>query len=386
MRRPESGTRASDSPPPARPRAGSRKPWQLFRLLLVWLLLAEVLLRAGFSIGARLGLFRTCGIRPELLGRLAQVYSGYRPSPEAVETGIVPDRDRGYRLRPDVHQQEIRGTLASTNSRGIRGTREYAVPKSPSVIRLVALGDSMTFGDGVPDDATWPAQLESALPHTEVANLGVPAYAHDQMYFALRNDGMALQPDAVVLGFYRDDLQRNELTFYCAEKPRFSRGPGGWQVDNVPVPLPSDAHDYYLWLPLVYAVPRVLFEAAVKPALHQDSEERATEILRRMRQLTDAAGARFIIVNLPDNPEAPPNPHGFFYDYCAGTGAECVDTWPQFHVDATGDESELGARYQRPNDPHYSRAGYAIVADALRKHFTQHPIVRATGRDTTPQG
>jgi hypothetical protein len=124
----------------------------------------------------------------------------------------------------------MQDTVVSTNSRGIRGSREYADPKPSSVLRMVALGDSVTFGVGVPDDATWPAQLEAALPGVEVLNLGEPAYAHDQMYFALRDDGMAFEPDAVILGFYDNDLGRNELTFYCSEKPRFSRTPGGYPL------------------------------------------------------------------------------------------------------------------------------------------------------------
>lgn len=360
-----------------------RRRWMKRALaVLLAVALTEAMLRVAFSLFVRHGPPTNCGVRPELLGRLIFVYSRGRPSPSSTDhEGLVPDAHRGYRLAPDLRQKEVHGAPLSSNSRGARGAREYALPKPPSVTRIVALGDSFTFGEGVPDDATWPAQLENALPDTEVVNLGEPAYAHDQMYFALSDDGMPLQPDAVILGFYVHDLWRDELTFYCAEKPRFSLEEEGWRIENVPVPLPWDAHDYYRRLPLMYALPRVLLEALAQPALDDRSgEARATEILRRMRQLTEAAGARFIIVNLPDQPEGPPETHGVFHEYCARTRAECVDPSPLFRAAAgTDDPTELRARYHRPHDIHYSHAGYAVVAEALRRHLTEHPIAPANG-------
>ena len=61
-----------------------------------------------------------------------------------------PDPHRGYRLSPGLRNEDVHGTLASTNSRGMRGMREFAVPKPLSVVRVVTLGDSFTFGVGVP--------------------------------------------------------------------------------------------------------------------------------------------------------------------------------------------------------------------------------------------
>jgi lysophospholipase L1-like esterase len=351
---------------------------------LVVVAVAEGLLRMGFMLWAHMGPPPHCGLRPELLARLLNVYGGARPSRAGENADdhehrgtSRPDPHRGYRLAHGLRDADVQGTRASTNSRGLRGTRELAVPKPSSVVRIVALGDSFTFGVGVPDDATWPAQLEAALPGVEVANLGQPAFAHDQMYFALQDDGVPLQPDAVILGFYAHDLERNELTFYCAEKPRFSPSPAGWIVENQPIPDPADVYDRVRRLPLVWAVPTVLLEMVTQPAPDVASRvERGTEILRRIRAMAEDAGARFILVNLPDHPEMAPDREGFFYDYCDRTGAECVDPWPQFRIAAgTNDEAALRARYNcAPNDIHYSRAGYAVVADALRAHLAEHPI------------
>lgn len=363
-------------PPPPRPlRWAKRAAAVAFSLALT-----EALLHVAFWVFARTSM-PNCGTRPELLARLVHAYSHPRPAPGPSD-GIVPDPHRGYRHAPNLRDEELHGARMSTNSRGMRGAREYPVPRPPGVIRVAAVGDSFTFGEGLPDDQTWPAQLERAVPGTEVMNLGERAYAHDQMFFALQDDGMPLQPDAVILGFYLNDLWRDELTFYCAEKPRFSPTPGGWVTDNFPVPTPWDAHDRARRLPLLYAVPRVLLEAATLPALDDRSgEQRGAEAITRMRRLAEGSGARFVIVNLPDHPERPPQGRGFFHDYCARTGAECVDAAPLFRPAAgTADPDAMRARFQGRYGIHYSPEGYAVVAEALRRHFAERPLTQRTAR------
>ncbi len=155
---------------------------------------------------------------------------------------------------------------------------------------------------------------------------------------------------------------------------------------------PTELRDRYLSLPLTYTVPRALLETLLRPPWSVDADgERATEILRRAREATEQAGARFVVVNLPDlmmplpatdpsqeNISPPPHPPGFFYTYCAQSGSECIDTWPWFWKEAgTRDQAVIRARYLRPNDIHYSAGGYAVVADVLRRHFEEYPIRRA---------
>jgi hypothetical protein len=361
-------------------RRAPRSRWARLSLgALLSVAFTEALLRVAFWLVLHLGTPPNCGVRPELLGRLVYAYSHDRGSPSSPEQdGMLPDPHRGYRHAPGLRQRVLHGAPMSTNSRGLRGEREYSVPRPPGGLRIVALGDSFTFGEGVGDDETWPAQLEAALPGTEVANLGERAFAHDQMYFALADDGLPLQPDAVILGFYEHDLARDELSFYCFEKPRFSPGPGGWQIENVPVPPPWEVHDRHRRMPLLYAFPRVLYEAYREPlASARGGEARATEILRRMRQLVEASGARFLVVDVPDKPGGPAEPGGFFHDYCARTGAECVDPGPLFRA-AGGSPADLMARFRRPHDIHYSREGYAVVAEALRLHLAERPLARAS--------
>ncbi len=52
--------------------------------------------------------------------------------------------------------------LVRTNSAGIRDS-EYATVSTPGVYRILALGDSQTFGIGLELADTWPKQLEANL-------------------------------------------------------------------------------------------------------------------------------------------------------------------------------------------------------------------------------
>lgn len=94
------------------------------------------------------------------------------------------------------------------NADGFRD-REFG-PRRPGMARVLAVGDSFTFGDGIERvEATWPRVLEAELARRgvacEVLNLGVPgtntAYQRD----LLRRDLPRLRPDGVVLGFVLND-------------------------------------------------------------------------------------------------------------------------------------------------------------------------------------
>jgi hypothetical protein len=121
------------------------------------------------------------------------------------------DERLGHRLAP--HQRAFtHGAPVETNALGLRD-RDYG-PKPPGAVRILALGDSQTFGLGLALEDTWPKQLERALREAEggvaweVVNAGVPGtdvWQHERMLETL---APALEPDHVVLGFYVNDLSR----------------------------------------------------------------------------------------------------------------------------------------------------------------------------------
>jgi hypothetical protein len=90
------------------------------------------------------------------------------------------------------------GGRATLNARGYRG-RVLSLPKPPDVTRVVVLGDSIAFGYGVADEEAFPYLLDARPNGLEAANLGMEGYGPGQELLVLDREGLAQQPDVVVL-------------------------------------------------------------------------------------------------------------------------------------------------------------------------------------------
>ena len=67
----------------------------------------------------------------------------------------VPDPDIGYLLQRDIRKEAF-GMLVRTNQAGLRGAT--LEEKAPGALRVVCLGDSMTFGYKVEESESFPSQ------------------------------------------------------------------------------------------------------------------------------------------------------------------------------------------------------------------------------------
>jgi lysophospholipase L1-like esterase len=88
------------------------------------------------------------------------------------------------------------------NADGFRGPPALK-ERSDREYRLLGAGDSVTFGTGVPAEATWPLRLQSLAWRSDrpmtVINAGVPAASVKDIAFALRTRWKDLKPDGVIL-------------------------------------------------------------------------------------------------------------------------------------------------------------------------------------------
>lgn len=113
---------------------------------------------------------------------------------------------KNYRCKM-VHPSGEFDTAAQLNSLGYRG-EEFSVEKKQGTTRILTLGDSMTFGWGVGDQDTYPALLEESLrksghANVEVINGGyVGGLSPDTFYVYLKNQGMKLKPDMILLNLF----------------------------------------------------------------------------------------------------------------------------------------------------------------------------------------
>jgi lysophospholipase L1-like esterase len=116
---------------------------------------------------------------------------------------------KGYELTPD-HK--------NINSHGLRD-REISLLKPSNTFRILALGDSFTYGAGVRIEETYVKQLEAMLNQKlgnrgiryEVLNAGVPGYNTHQELIHLKEVGLLYHPDLILIGFTMSDA---ELGFF----------------------------------------------------------------------------------------------------------------------------------------------------------------------------
>lgn len=120
-----------------------------------------------------------------------------------------PDRDLGWRHRPGATGNWF--GAVTINKQGLRGP---AVPyeKAPGEFRVLFLGDSITFCQGVPYDEGFVMRLQKKLqddmPDRKVTtvNAGVSGYSPWQELRWLQREGYKYKPDLIIQGFCLNDV------------------------------------------------------------------------------------------------------------------------------------------------------------------------------------
>lgn len=161
---------------------------QAWIILLVWY-------AAFFSVGE--------------LGARAWV-AHYGDAIDRTKRVLEMDAALGWKQRPNLHTTFLGKTL-TTDGNGWR-----VQPAATSSIKtVVILGPSSSFGWGVDDADTYPAQLQSMLGSDyKVWNLGEIGYSTDQGRRLLESGAVAaLHPDIIVFAYGVNDLDLHRFYF-----------------------------------------------------------------------------------------------------------------------------------------------------------------------------
>ena len=154
-----------------------------------------------------------------------------------------------WRLKPNLNHAIWDFTVVSTNAQSFRA--DYPIGAKPAgTLRIVCLGDSVTFGYRVPP--VWPdkptdynpewlpfpmlleKELRKANPnrHIEVFPMAVPGYTSYQGLAWLRRDIELLQPDMVMASFGWNDVSMSDLPDRDTINTRWFPVAGRWLIDH----------------------------------------------------------------------------------------------------------------------------------------------------------
>ncbi|MFC2171026.1 SGNH/GDSL hydrolase family protein [Acidobacteriota bacterium] len=118
----------------------------------------------------------------------------------------IPDERLIWRLRPSQETYtKIDRKPVYINTLGFRNA-EFNIKKPKETFRIVACGDSCTYGWGVGQDETYPKILEGMLnegnqsgKNYEVINCGVIGYSIAQQKAFLQRTALSFEPDLVLI-------------------------------------------------------------------------------------------------------------------------------------------------------------------------------------------
>ena len=159
------------------------------------LALGAVTVAAALLEGLLAGMARL----PPAAGTAAQTARPVMPEALARRPAQVPGAKEAYYWHGHLHVLDADRLRRATP----------LPPRSPEVFRIAAFGDSLTYGEGVAAEETWPSVLERELARdhrVEVLNLGVSgSQSEDILHFAERLLPV-LAPDLVLYGVCLNDF------------------------------------------------------------------------------------------------------------------------------------------------------------------------------------
>jgi lysophospholipase L1-like esterase len=322
-----------------------------------------------------------------------------------------------YRADPEVgfiHVADQKGWqddgLATINSLGLRGELPET-PKPAGRLRVLAIGDSTTFGWGVADDETYVIQLERMLEEQmpgrsiDVINGGVGAYDLKHETRLLKHFAPTLEPDVVIVGLFWNDLPYELGSPDAASLPGAGSGAAGsstpanandraarpFRLGNSPSGLNRTLRSIrslyvlrHAWLaaiaPTNAADNLVRWEMALlegKQSGAIDDAWKDIEVsLREIKALGDAGGFEVGVVIQPIRAQVEKSYPNAAYQtrvraIAEGLGMFVIDPLPLFQ--AQQDRKSLFIPYDRM---HFTGAGNAQVARAALDVLRARPVFR----------
>lgn len=291
---------------------------------------------------------------------------------------IQANSHRGWEMVPGEDHFTYHHRV-KVNAYGLRGAEVPA--RVPGEVRVLALGDSLVYGQGVADDETVPWYLERELERRDplgrewtVINGGHRAYDTRQELGLLEELGPELEPDIVVILFFWNDFKERDIA--ATHSKLLASGPIAFDVGA----------KMEGWTELKWRAIQLLRRSAAVMTLYDTIGKRSTPFpweqvqrngVKRLGRYLDSFLAlaseldcELVFAAVPDaNSLSRPHPSTAILDAAAQLAAAKGLPVVRFEEPLQALQLELGGAPVIPYDGHYlpeaNRAMASTLADAL---------------------
>jgi hypothetical protein len=315
-----------------------------------------VILRAGAIVGLSLAT-TLAGLAAILI-----VWTLLWPLPAAdfLAGAHMPDPEIGWVLRPRSDGPEV-----FTDD---RGARVSGPTHHPVHVDLLSIGDSQTFGAGVPADDTFTV-VTGRLAGITAVNYGVSGYSGVQALLMLRRH-LDDRPRFVVYGFWYDHLNRNLIpclengTIFCVARPVVGLESGRARIEGPRGPVHWGLPAAWRWTSRLL-VPLALVRGTVQRVELSDGEKQraAAFVLSEMAATAMSAQARLVVVWIPQHDKDVRPAPSWLAHLAVSAHCALIDAGPAFaRLRARGQPIDLAAG---PYAGHLTASAHRAIAALL---------------------
>jgi len=297
---------------------------------------------------------------------------------------VMPDPDTNYSLRPYFQGRLVNDfgdfdVPVIVNALGMRD-REVSVKVDHDRPRVLMLGDSNTFGEGVSYEQAYPALVEKILSErmgikARVFDAGVPSDSLAQMEARLRRYAGVIRPQLVTVcwmpyAFGREEVNRVYLDGYLADPEKLkllhvsgdniflSWYPPGSSRARADVWLQSHSFLYFfakyrLWQRASWFQTDRVTSKLKLPTVYL---VKPLETISRIAQLSRDSGARFILIALGPGTDFAAD----MEKYCRQKNLDVIMVEPGLYADPA-----YKSRFLFKHDWHLTAAGHEMVAEKI---------------------
>ena len=275
-----------------------------------------------------------------------------------------------YDSNPRGYFDDNNGLTYELNNYGFRGP-DYRLEKIPEKKRIIILGDSFTFGEGVRLEDTFGVRLENLLHQkgfsVEVLNFGISTWGTSDEVNYLAEMGIKFHPDLVLIVFVLNDAN-------------YAGGMDVWDNFRAVYEKRRLRHSYLL--SYIYAKIAQPFyvknyvENLTQQSLADNTQwNEAFAQLLRGKKIAQKEQFQYGVAIFPfmyDLKSSYPflKIHDMIVSYCQKHDIDVYDLFPAFQ----------GNRYTtlwvHPSDPHPNEKGHQIAAKALANFITTHHLLK----------